>query len=99
MAALSGGVPPPPRCAEPPQGLSVTHAGEQERCQSPAGAAGVRDGGSGAATVTCTAGRGGGATRGETKGRSLCPQVPPPESSTLQASTIPVWGSGPSLAG
>lgn len=75
-AALGGGVPPPPPRAEPPQGLSVSHAWEQEGCQSPAGAAGVWDGGSSAGGVTSSAGRGGGGTKRETEGRYLCPHRP-----------------------
>lgn len=96
VAALSGGVPPPPPCAEPPQGLSVSHAWEQEGCQSPAGAARVQDGGNGAGSVTCSAGRGGGATRRETK---VPVSTLPLENSTPQASTVPVCGSGPSWYG
>lgn len=76
VAALSGGVPPPPPHAEPPQGLWVSHAWEQEGCQSPAGTAGMQEAGSGAGSVTCSAGRGGGAAKRETEGRHPCPHLP-----------------------
>lgn len=75
-AALGGCVLPPPPCTEPPQGLLMSHAWEQDGCQSSAGAAGVRAGGNGAGSVTCSTGRGGGSTKRETRGGTCVPTAP-----------------------